>query len=119
MHNICHFEIPADNPERARKFYGELFGWSFEDLTIGTTQYWSIKTPSGIGGVMMQRQQPGQQPVNYVHVSNLQESIGKAETLGANTLLGKTPVPGMGWFAIIQDPEKNVIGLWEEAKDAG
>jgi uncharacterized protein len=118
MHNICHFEIPVDNSERAQKFYGELFGWSFDNMTIGGTSYWSIKTPDGIGGGLMQRQMNGQQPVNYVLVTSVQESLDKAGKLGANVLVGRTPVPGMGWFAIVQDTENNTIGLWEEDKHA-
>ena len=29
-HTIVHFEIPADDPARATKFYRELFGWEIQ-----------------------------------------------------------------------------------------
>ncbi len=50
MPNIVHFEIPADDVERARKFYGELFGWKIEKFTGPTPiDYWSITTGKEAG----------------------------------------------------------------------
>jgi len=121
---IVHFEIPADNPERAAKFYRELFGWNIEkwDNPNGI-EYWMVQTvPTneqgmperpGVNGGMMPRMYPGQQPVNYIAVESVDKAVAKAERLGAKVMMGKTPVPGMGWFAQLTDPEGNVIAVWE------
>ena len=65
MFNVVHFEIPADDVERAQKFYGELFGWQIEKFTGPTPmEYWEITTGAekgemgSLGGGMMQRQTP-------------------------------------------------------------
>ena len=118
MNNICYFEIPADNPERAQKFYGELFGWQFEDQTMGSTPYWRISTGEGIPGGLMKRGSKNQPPVHYVRVASLDQSLEKAKSMDATVLLGKTALPGMGYFAILEDPEKNPLGLWEPDKNA-
>jgi predicted enzyme related to lactoylglutathione lyase len=43
----------------------------------------------------------------------------RAERLGAKVLMEKTPVPGMGWFAQLNDPEGNLIAVWENDPNAG
>jgi uncharacterized protein len=121
---IVHFEIPADNTERAAKFYRELFGWKIEKWeNPGGIEYWMVGTvPTdergmpigrGVNGGMMPRMYPGQQPVNYIAVDSVDAAVAKAQKLGAKLMMGKTPVPGMGWFAQLNDPEGNVIAVWE------
>jgi predicted enzyme related to lactoylglutathione lyase len=62
---------------------------------------------------------PGQQPVNYVNVESVDEYLRRAERLGAKAMMGKTAVPGMGWFAQLNDPEGNVFAIWEMDAAAG
>jgi uncharacterized protein len=121
---IVHFEIPADNPERAAKFYREMFGWKINRWeNPNGIEYYMVETvPTdeqgaplrpGVNGGMMPRMYPAQQPVNYIAVADVNEAVAKAERLGAKVMMGKTPVPGMGWFAQLTDPEGNVIAVWE------
>jgi predicted enzyme related to lactoylglutathione lyase len=121
---IVHFEIPADNPERAAKFYRELFGWKINKWeNPNGIEYWMVETVptneqgmpirQGVNGGMMPRMYPSQQPVNYIAVASVDDAVAKAERLGAKVMMGKTPVPGMGWFAQLTDPEGNVIAVWE------
>lgn len=98
MSTIQHFEIPADNLDRAQKFYSELFDWKFSSHQFGEMEYVSIETQdhdgqAGLGGGMMLRQNPGQQPVNYVTVKSVDDSVSKAQTLGAKVLVEKQTVP--------------------------
>jgi uncharacterized protein len=131
-HTIVHFEIPADQPERAVKFYRELFGWDikhYEGSAAGGMDYWMVQTvPSdaeghptrpGVNGGLMRRMFPGQAPVNYIGVADVDEFVGKAERLGAKVLMGKHPVPGMGWFAQLNDTEGNVFAIWQTDANAG
>jgi predicted enzyme related to lactoylglutathione lyase len=137
-HTIVHFEIPADQPARAAQFYRELFGWDisrFEGSSEGMEyrpegfEYWMVKTvptdaqgqPTrpGVNGGLMRRMFPGQAPVNYINVPNVDEFVRKAERLGAKVLMGKSPVPGMGWFAQLSDTEGNVFAIWETDANAG
>ena len=129
-HTIVHFEIPADQPERAAKFYRELFGWNINRWeNPGGMEYWMVETVptdaegrpvrQGVNGGLMPRMFPAQVPVNYVAVADLDESVGKAERLGAKVLVGRQPVPGMGWFAQLADTEGNVFGIWQTDMAAG
>ena len=128
-HTIVHFEIPADNPERAMKFYRELFGWGIQKMVMdGGPEYWGVTTvptdaqgrPArpGANGGLMRRQHPGHVPVNYIAVESVDESVKKAKRLGAGDVMPKTPVKGMGWFAWLKDTEGNVFGLWQTDEKA-
>jgi predicted enzyme related to lactoylglutathione lyase len=129
-HTVVHFEIPADNPERAAKFYHELFGWDIHRMEMeGGPEYWGVSTvptdakgqPArpGVNGGLMRRQDPGHLPVNYIAVENVDEFMRKAKRLGAAEAMPKTPVKGMGWFAWLKDTEGNVFGLWQTDEKAG
>jgi len=118
MKHICYFEIPFDNRERAQKFYSELFGWEFDEMTMGSTPYFSIKTPHGIPGGLLARRNPQQGPVNYVEVEALDDALEKAASLGATVAVEKITLPAMGHFALVRDTENNIIGLWESDPDA-
>ena len=113
--SIVLFEIPADNPERAKRFYGSLFGWNIE-LFPGMKEYWHIDTGGGDDtpdGGMMARKHPGQPITNYISVNSVTESMAKVEKLGGKICISKTAVPKMGYFAICQDTENNTFALWE------
>lgn len=123
-HTIVHFEIPADQPERAAKFYRELFGWNIDRWeNPGGVEYWTVKTvPTddqgqpvrpGANGGLMPRTYAGQAPVNYVAVECVDQAVAKAQRLGAKVLMGKQAVPGMGWFAQLSDTEGNVFAVWQ------
>jgi uncharacterized protein len=110
---IIHFEIPANQPEALVNFYSGMFGWKFQK-TPAPVEYWVCESGSdgpGINGAIMQRQNATQPWMNYVDVSNIDEAIEKATSLGGNVALPKTPVPGIGAIAAIIDPQGNIFGL--------
>ena len=125
-HTVVHFEIPADDPERASKFYRELFGWEIQKMGAdGGPEYWMVSTvPTdakgqplrpGVNGGIARRQHAGHPPVNYVSVGSVDEHLQKAKRLGAEQVVPKT----LGWFAWLKDTEGNVLGIWEsDAKAA-
>lgn len=128
-HTIVHFEIPADEPERAAKFYREMFGWNINRWeNPGGIDYWMVETVAtdaegrpvrqGVNGGLMRRMYPEQQPVNYIAVEDVDQTVAKAERLGAKVMMTKTPVPGMGWFAQLTDTEGNVIAVWQHDPSA-
>jgi predicted enzyme related to lactoylglutathione lyase len=113
--NIIWFEIPADNPERASKFYGALFGWKITPFP-GMTDYWHIETGGGDdtpdGGLMVRKHE--KQPItNYVNVPSVTRGMAKVKKLGGTVCKEKTAVPHMGYFAICRDTEGNEFALWE------
>ena len=118
MPSLMHFEIPADNVDRARSFYSKLFGWEIKELP--GMDYWIITTDGekSIGGGMMKRQNAGQTIVNYIDVSSVDQYAAEIEKLGGKIIFPKTAVPEMGYFAVCLDTENNAFGLWEGNKDA-
>jgi predicted enzyme related to lactoylglutathione lyase len=119
-HTIVHFEIPADDVERAKVFYSELFGWEFS-APPGFEDYWTFDTgdpEQDAGGGLMSRQAVGQGIVHYFQVESVDEHAAKVEGLGGKVLYPKSPVPGMGWFAQFLDTEGNCFAVWESDKSA-
>lgn len=122
MPTIVHFDIPADNPERAKKFYEDLFDWKIE-LFPGPMQYYLIETTdlngkNGVGGGMAKRVRPGQKTVNFIGVSSVDEYIAKVEKLGGKVIEPKTAIPERGYLAVCLDTENNTFGLWEIKENA-
>jgi len=116
---IVHFEIPANQPEALTRFYGDVFGWTFQKMQMPGPEYWMCTTGSGeagMSGAVMQRQHPQQPWMNYVDVESIDATIATATTLGAKVALPRTEVPGMGAYAAITDPQGNICGLWETSK---
>ncbi len=118
MPTIMHFEIPADNVERAKSFYSKLFGWEIKQMP--GMDYWIITTSGEkpVGGGMMKRQDPEQTIVNYIDVSSVDKYAAEIEKLGGKIIFPKTAVPEMGYFAICRDTEHNAFGIWEGNKNA-
>jgi len=118
--NIIWFEIPADNPNRAKEFYSKLFGWKI-NLFPGMKDYWHIDTGGSDDtpdGGLMARKHPAQPITNYVNVRSVTQFMGKAEKLGGKICVPKTAVPQMGYFAICQDTENNTFAIWERNQNA-
>jgi predicted enzyme related to lactoylglutathione lyase len=118
MPSIVHFDLPADDPTRARKFYSELFGWKFERYP-GPEEYYLIETgylegQPGVRGGMGKRGSPDQKITNYIGVASIDEYLARVESLGGKVILPKMTVPGFGYLAVCLDTEGNSFGLWEE-----
>jgi predicted enzyme related to lactoylglutathione lyase len=116
MSTIVHFDIPADDINRAKNFYEKLFDWKIERLP-GPMEYYNISTKDNkgndsIGGGMGQRGQSEQKITNYIDVDSIDHYIKKVEELGGKTIMPKTTIPGFGYLATFLDTEGNVLGLW-------
>jgi uncharacterized protein len=127
MPTLVHFEVPADDVERSRKFYTDLFGWKIEKWSgtdMADMEYWTVTTTddkgdkASLGGGMMKRQNPQQQITNFIDVKSVDEYSSKVEKLGGKVVVSKMAVPGMGYFAVCHDTENNSFGLWESNDSA-
>lgn len=115
MPRPVHFEIPADNPERAIAFYSAIFGWNFQKWD-GPMEYWMIKTGAGepgIDGGLMRRRDPAQPCVNTVDVTNLDATLGQIEKSGGQCVVPKMPIPGVGWLAYCKDLDGHIFGIMQ------
>jgi predicted enzyme related to lactoylglutathione lyase len=122
MPTIVHFDLPADDVEKAKKFYEKLFDWKFNKVPM-PEPFYLIETRDlngnpAVGGGMGKRKLPGQRIMNYIGVSSIEECLAKAKKLGGNIISPKTAVPGWGYLAVCVDTEDNTFGLWQEDKNA-
>ena len=135
-----HFEIQVDNIERAKKFYGGVFGWKFQDWPMpGGTPYIGIITDStgspqaapkdseekGINGGMLKRPCPAPKPeqgtnayVVTMVVENFDEIAKNITSAGGVVALPKFPIPGMAWQGYFLDTEGNTFGLHQADRNA-
>jgi len=122
MPTIVHFDLPADDLERAKKFYEKLFDWKFNQVPM-PTPFYLIETKDlngnpAVGGGMGKRRLPGQNSMNFIGVTSIEEYITKVKKLGGNIITPKTAAPGYGYLAVCVDTENNTFGLWQEDKNA-
>jgi uncharacterized protein len=121
---VVHFEIPADDVERAQSFYREAFGWQITPMPemnytlIGTTatdETGAPTDPGAINGGMMQRQGEFTGPILTIETDDIDSKLQELEKLGGTLVEPKMQVGTMGFAAYFRDPEGNVVGLWENA----
>ena len=121
MPRIVHFDVPADDPIRAQKFYSEIFGWRF-DKWNGPMEYWMTITGDdkqpGINGGLCKRM-PGQAGItNTIDVPSVDEFSKKIQSKGGKIIAPKMPIPTVGYFAQCMDTEGNIFGIIQFDKNA-
>ncbi len=115
MHGICHFEIPAHDLNRIRKFYTEVFGW---DTHAMDDNYALFKAPDGPGGGFSTYQKPLENPGYnfYIEVEDIPASLEKVKANGGEVVKEKTAIgEDYGFMAFIKDSEGNTVGLWSKS----
>jgi predicted enzyme related to lactoylglutathione lyase len=114
MPRVVHFEITARDPERAARFYREVFGWTI-DKWDGTEDYWLITTGGkdepGINGAIMRSGENLPPTVNTIDVPSVDAYAEMVEANGGRIVKPKAVIPGVGYFAYCQDPEGNLFGI--------
>ena len=121
MPRPVHFELPAADPERAARFYTDVFGWTIEKWD-GPAEYWLVTTGEedepGINGGIMRPQSPEQATTNTIGVGDLDATVERATAAGATVVASRMPIPGMGWLAYLTDTEGNTFGMMEADSNA-
>jgi uncharacterized protein len=122
MDRVVHFEIPADDVERAKKFYSENFGWTLNQLGPDMGNYVLVHTgPTDeqgmpedrafINGGLMKRDPSANSPVLVIAVADADSAVEKVKQSGGRLVGEIMDIPNVGRYARIQDPEGNVIGV--------
>lgn len=122
MDKVEHFEIPADDIERALKFYKNVFKWELNPvpgakytrlLTIKVDQ--KTVTPRGfeVNGAIIKRSKDIVTPVVTISVADMEDSLKRIEEEGGRILIGRTEFGAAGYTAYFKDTEGNVMGLWQ------
>ena len=115
MPKVIWFEIPADDPARAAKFYEDVFGWKVEKWE-GPFDYWMLTTGEegepGIDGAIMPRNM-GAMVRDTIGVESYDEFAKKIEMEGGKMLTEKMEIKGMGIMGSFQDTEGNIFAIME------
>lgn len=131
MNRVVHFEIQADNPERAVKFYKEIFGWKIDKWPGLGWEYWIVMTAEkdskepGINGGLLKR--PAKMPpqecgtnsyVCTVQVEDFDEIAEKIKKFGGKVAMPKFAIPKMAWQGYFLDTEGNTFGVHQPDEKA-
>ena len=121
MARVVHFEVHADNPERAVAFYEKVFGWRFQH--IAEIDYWMVTTGEGLGidGGLLRRR--GARPTDgqavnafvcTLGVDDVDRGVAAATEAGARIAVPKMAIPNIGYVAYLHDTEGNIFGIYHE-----
>ena len=122
MGRVTHFDISADNADRAIKFYETVFGWKFYKWDNPAMDYWLITTGEespGINGGMGLKSEDSMPNINTINVDSLDTAIEAVKKNGGTIVAEKAAIPTIGWYAAFKDTEGNMFGIMEEDESAG
>lgn len=109
--NLVHFELPAQDADRAQSFYEEVFGWKFRTWS-GPVDYRMTEEGVQPVGAIYPSQEGEQGPIVYFDTDDIDATAAQIRERGGRAD-EKHPIPGIGWFARAQDPEGNSISLFQ------
>jgi predicted enzyme related to lactoylglutathione lyase len=130
MARVVHFEIQADDVERAKTFYGAVFGWSFQDYgAVAGATYWGVVTgpddQPGINGGLLGRPVPAPPLgsgtnafVCTVGVEDYDATERRILDAGGQVALPKMALTGLAWQGYYLDPEGNTFGIHQPDPNA-
>ncbi len=114
-HPFVHVEISATDPATAARFYEEVFGWKIQ--RDESFDYYMFAAEGGPGGGFVKpdgaQYKPGDVVV-YIDSNDIDATLKQIEARGGRTLLPKTEIPGIGWFAFFADPTGNRLALYTD-----
>ena len=128
MGRLIHFEVHAEDPERAARFYARVAGWEARKWE-GPVDYWLLTTgpdeQPGINGAIALRRGAAPKEGEAVNafvctadVEDLDRALEEATAAGGELALERMPVPGVGWLAYVKDTEGNLLGLMQADSSA-
>ena len=113
---ISHIEFPADDPERAKRFYEAVAGWQFGEQAA-FPGYYLFRSGEASGGAVAKRGEMAPQQLRiYITVDSLEDACAAAEGAGGTVVEPPAEIGGgMGRFAVVRDTEGSEVGLWQSS----
>jgi len=114
MAHIVFVEIAADSPERALRFYSDVFGWSSYRSPLGKKEYWELQTSDDDRqiNVGLHRREGNEGHVVTIGVDSIDETLARVTAAGGTIAVPKQIVAGIGAIAYCTDTEGTMFGLW-------
>lgn len=124
--NFCWFELATSDQTAAKQFYTSLFGWTANDSPMGPDAVYTMFQLNGrnVGAAysLMPDQTKNGVPSHwgtYVATANADDTVAKAKSLGAITLMEPMDVFDYGRMAILQDPMGAIVNVWQSKQHFG
>ncbi len=117
---VVHFELWSSDPQKVSEFYSTVFGWHIRHLPEMNYRLAETGGQGGINGGIMKPQE-GPWPGNmtfYIDVDDLEVYRSRIATAGGKVIVDRMEVPGVGSLMLFDDPDKRVIGLWQQLAHA-
>ena len=119
-------DVAQADPAAGAGFYGAVFGWeAAQGSPDESMPYWMFtkdgKLTAGMGGLSPDQLEAGQPPVwsSYINVDDIDDTVARAEELGATIIMPAMQIFGSGKMAFIQDPQGAMVGLWQPMDHTG
>ena len=114
---LVHFEIVADDADRATKFYSSVFDWQFSDSGMPGIDYRMVKTADDQGGAIYPGERKQLSPIVYFDTDDIDGTLAKIRE-GGGEAEDKMPIPHIGWFAACKDTEGNSFSVFQSDESA-
>ncbi len=113
---LAHVEFHSNDPVRTKQFYGQVFGYKFEEFPEMNYTMW--KAPGGgfAGGLMKVLENRPPQVLNYLMANDIERTLAKVSAAGGAVLQPKMEIPGQGWWALFQEPGGTVMALYQNLR---
>lgn len=112
---VVHFELHSVDPAKSLPFFEKIFGWKISKWE-GQEEYWLAQTSEpgtpGIGGGIMRSRDGAPRTVNTIQVPSVDEYVGKCTAAGAQCVVPKMAIPGVGWLAYCIEPGGLLFGIY-------
>ncbi len=118
---VVHFEVQADDIDRAKAFYEKTFGWKIQQMMKkedGGMDYWGMTTrPEGTPGINGGLYKRDERKINTfdctIQVEDIDKAVADVKANGGSIRQEKGEIPGVGWFAAATDTEGNMFGIMQ------
>jgi predicted enzyme related to lactoylglutathione lyase len=110
--SIVHVELHSADPAKTKQFYGEVFGWKFEEMPAMNYTLWRAPNEPA-GGIMQTMEGRPPQVLNYILAESVEDTLRDINEAGGIVIQPKMEIPGQGWWALFQEPGGTMMAIYE------
>jgi uncharacterized protein len=111
---LAFTEFASEDPDATRRFLEKVFGWKFRSVRMPMGEYLAYETPDGRGGVRPVQSAERPSSLSYIRVRDLEEAGTRIQSAGAQIVLPRVNVPGMGCFFWFRVPGGPLLACWQD-----
>jgi len=109
--SVVHVEIHSNAPEKTKAFLKDVFDWKFQDMP--EMNYSTFEAPSAPGGGLQKAENLPAGVLDYILSKDIDGTVKKIKSSGGSIVTPKMAIPGMGFFAVFQDPTGITLAIYE------